>query len=63
MSTRRIGNLPGHGGWARTWPTESCQHKEHHPDPREKRDPGIYEHTCPGCGLIRQFTVERTFRA
>lgn len=34
-----------------------CQHPEHDPPMHLYLRPGVYEHTCPGCGRRIVFTV------
>lgn len=34
-----------------------CTHPEHNPPNMIVLEPGIYKHTCPGCGEITTFTV------
>ena len=34
-----------------------CRHSEHNPPTMIVLPPGVYEHTCPGCGKIVTFTV------
>lgn len=45
--TRKIGDEP----------PRPCSHPEHNPAGMVVREPGIYEHTCPGCGQKQIFTV------
>lgn len=40
-------------------PDESCKHPEHKPPMFQVFSPGHYEHTCPGCGHITSFTVNK----
>jgi hypothetical protein len=56
MPTRRISPAP------KRWedPLErqkTCQHPEHNPPSMRVFEPGIYEHTCPACKSVLQFTV------
>jgi len=37
-----------------------CVHPEHNPPSHMVYDPGVWEHTCPGCGKKITFTVART---
>ena len=46
--TRKIGDLPK---------GKICRHPEHNPAGMIVRDPGYYEHECPSCGQIQNFTV------
>lgn len=34
-----------------------CGHVEHLPPSHMVLEPGVYEHTCPGCGAMTVFTV------
>lgn len=36
-----------------------CRHPEHSPPSMQVFEPGIYEHTCPGCGAKTIFNVTR----
>ena len=38
-------------------PTKHCRHPEHKPAGHIVRQPGTYEHTCPGCGWVTAFHV------
>ena len=38
-----------------------CQHPEHNPPGLVVLSPGMYEHTCPGCGDTITFTVSGTY--
>lgn len=38
-----------------------CLHSEHYPPSMIVLAPGIYEHTCPGCGFSSRFTVAGTY--
>ncbi len=44
--TRKIAELP-----------EVCRNPEHNPATMRVYTPGVYEHTCPGCGAVQHFTV------
>lgn len=48
MPTKRIGDLPT---------ARPCDHPEHRPPSQIYLEPGIYEHTCPGCGNSFTFVV------
>lgn len=48
MPTRKIADLPQQG---------PCRHREHQPAKHVVREPGIYQHFCPGCGLAQIFVV------
>ena len=47
MPTRKIRDLS---------PQETCTYSEHNP-PLGIYEPGVYEHTCPQCGLELEFTI------
>lgn len=50
--------LPEHeGGW-RLEPEQPCTHAEHNPPTMIVLEPGLYEHTCPGCGKEQRFRVQ-----
>jgi len=36
-----------------------CMHPEHEPPKHIVLSPGQYEHTCPACGKVSRFTVQR----
>lgn len=36
---------------------EPCAHREHLPPPHVALPPGLYHHSCPGCGYQTSFTV------
>ena len=48
MPTRKIEDLPE---------PKICRHPEHDPPTMMVFKPGVYEHTCPGCGHKQQFVV------
>ncbi len=48
MTLRKIAPAP----WLRT-----CRHPEHDPPRHVVLSPGVWEHTCPGCGHRTVFTV------
>jgi hypothetical protein len=52
MPTRRIPEPPGR--LPRPW---GCRNPEHHPPMQRVFEPGLYEHTCPGCGYVTEFRV------
>ena len=35
-----------------------CRHPDHEPAKMVVRPPGLYEHSCPGCGALTYFTVD-----
>lgn len=35
----------------------SCTNREHNPPAYIVLSPGVYEHTCPGCGKVTTFVV------
>lgn len=37
-----------------------CLNPEHNPPAHIVLEPGVYEHTCPGCGHTVSFTVPHT---
>ena len=46
------------------WPTwtgqkKTCHHPEHDPPTMILLEPGMYEHTCPGCGHVTTFRIVR----
>lgn len=44
-------------------PPRLCEHREHHPPSFIVLEPGVWEHTCPGCGRVSHITVpERGFQ-
>lgn len=47
----------------KSWNIKICKHPEHEPPKFISLKPGVYEHTCPGCGQkkmisIRGFTMD-----
>lgn len=46
--TRKIADLPKQ---------KTCRHPEHNPAGHIVREPGVYEHECPGCGNTSTFIV------
>jgi hypothetical protein len=36
-----------------------CRNPEHNPPNMIVLPPGVYEHTCPGCGHVSQFVVPK----
>lgn len=48
MPTKKITALPK---------SDSCLHPEHEPPTMIVLEPGVYEHTCPGCRRKVTFTV------
>lgn len=51
MSTKKIGELPKSCG------AVCCRDREHNPPSMQVFEPGVYEHTCPGCGKKQTFVV------
>jgi hypothetical protein len=47
--TRKIADLPKEA---------ICRHPDHEPPGHIVLPPGVYEHTCPGCGKTIQFVVK-----
>jgi hypothetical protein len=52
MPTRKIRDIP--------WDRKVCYHPEHDPPGHMVYQPGVWEHTCPGCGKVTVFTVYPT---
>jgi hypothetical protein len=55
MTIRKIADAPQTttmGGWSLP-----CQSPEHNPPAQLVLEPGLYEHTCPRCGRVMQFSV------
>lgn len=50
MPTRKIADIP-----------VPCRDSEHNPPAHQVFEPGIYEHTCPSCGKVTRFTIQRTW--
>ena len=50
MTLKKIRDLPYE---------EVCTHPSHNPPEFIVLEPGVYEHTCPGCGHVTEFTVGR----
>lgn len=48
MPTKKIRDFDHH---------EVCRHPDHEPHKMMVFKPGIYEHTCPGCGRRVIFTI------
>lgn len=46
MPLRKIADIP-----------PPCMNREHEPPMHISLSPGVYEHTCPGCGKSVTFTV------
>jgi hypothetical protein len=46
MTLKKIADLP-----------KICRHPEHNPPTMIVLSPGVYEHTCPGCGHQITFTI------
>lgn len=40
-----------------TYPLHQCNHPEHDPATLKYREPGLYRHTCPACGVRKEFEV------
>lgn len=38
-------------------PISVCRNPEHDPPTMIHLEPGVYEHTCPGCGRVVRFVV------
>lgn len=54
MPTRKIDP----GKYSTGWYVEQCNHPDHDPAKMIVREPGFYQHDCPGCGLAQFFRVE-----
>lgn len=52
MSTKKISDLMF---------VEVCRNREHSPPSMMVYQPGVYEHTCPGCGHVTKFRVDRKY--
>ncbi len=50
MTIRKIADLPE---------DDRCRHPSHDPPSMIVLPPGIYEHTCPGCGKTREIVVRK----
>ena len=48
MPTKKIANLPKGA---------TCTSPEHRPPSHQVFEDGVYEHTCPQCGLVISFVV------
>ncbi len=59
MTTRKIADLPPLRG-APIPGDGPCLDPQHDVPTHQVFEPGIYEHTCPGCGRSFQFTVDTT---
>jgi hypothetical protein len=45
-----------------TWPKPKiCRNPEHNPPSHMVLEPGLYSHTCPGCGKVQVFTVQENY--
>jgi hypothetical protein len=53
--------LPDPEQWPSVWTAEkkTCFHPEHDPPTMILLEPGLYEHTCPGCGRVTTFRIVR----
>lgn len=60
MTLRKVGELPDFDGW-QTKDKRGCYHPEHNPPTHIVLEPGIYEHTCPGCSRKIEFSVQPTW--
>lgn len=52
MPTRKIADLPDSV-------LKPCYHPEHNPPSMIVYEPGVWEHKCPGCGHVVEFSVVR----
>lgn len=41
------------------WVRPPCRNPNHDPPQHIVLEPGVYEHTCPGCGQKQVFTIVR----
>lgn len=48
--TKMIGDVP-----------RPCAHPSHNPPGHMVYEPGVYEHTCPGCGKKTVFAVQGVY--
>ncbi len=58
MPTKKIADInqeKGAAGWGYT--EQRCLHQEHNPPSMMAFSPGVWQHTCPGCGRSVVFTV------
>lgn len=39
-------------------PIKVCTHPLHHTPSHRVYPPGLYEHTCPVCGFVTNFTIQ-----
>lgn len=62
MPTKKIADLDEEK--PREWKPISnpCQHPDHNVPGMRVFEPGVYEHTCPACGNVKRFVVQRTHR-
>jgi hypothetical protein len=58
MTTRKIADLPTA---KRLELPPPCYNPEHRPPTHMVYEPGIYEHTCPGCGRAITFRIDRRY--
>lgn len=49
MPEKKVGEVPEN--------QKHCKHPEHAPASMIVREPGVYEHTCPGCQQVTRFTI------
>lgn len=51
MPTKKIADLPS---------VKDCTHPDHKPPTLQVFEDGIYEHTCPKCGMKTKFVVNKS---
>ena len=57
MATKRIGDVPaGNKEWYKAVEPR-CYYPDHDPPQHIVLEPGMYEHTCEGCGKRQVFIV------
>ena len=54
MTLKKIGDLPKNSSYQKRY----CIHPEHNPPSMIVLQPGVYEHTCPGCFEKIEFIVD-----
>ena len=59
MPTKRIGDIPEQSVSYIKDRSQRCLDLDHNPAGLISREDGVYEHTCPGCGKVQKFTVNK----
>lgn len=59
MPTKRIGDVPERIGKWVLGDKERCLDLDHTTTAYIVREYGVYEHTCPSCGEVHRFTVNK----